>query len=79
MAVWSLIGKESAISVLARRYRASRVRLVLALRVALRFVLVLAGCASLVAAAWLVAVPLGLLAGGAALFFLEWLVKDGAR
>lgn len=79
MAVWSLIGKESAISVLARRYRASRARLLLTLRVALRFVLVLGGCASLVAAAWMVAVPLGLLAGCVAMFFLEWLVKDGAR
>jgi hypothetical protein len=79
MAVWSLTGRESAVTVLARRIRASRVRLALALRLVLRFALVLAGCGGLVAAAWLVAVPLGLAAAGVSMFFLEWLVKDGAR
>jgi len=86
MVSWSMTGRESAVTVIARRAarlvrrstRATRVRLVAALTLALRLVLVLAACAALVASAWMVAVPLGLLAGGVALFFLEWLVKDGS-
>jgi len=84
MVSWSLTGRESAVTVIARRLRSStragRARLAAAVTLALRLALVLAGCGALVAAAWLVAVPLGLLAGGAALFFLEWLIKDsGSR
>lgn len=79
MVAWSLTGRESAITVLARRIRAGRVRLGIAVRFALRLVLVLAACVCAVTAAWMVAVPLGLLTASGALLFLEWLVKDGAR
>jgi hypothetical protein len=37
------------------------------------------GLGAIVAAAWLVAVPLGLLAAGLAFFVLEWRLSEGGR
>jgi CHASE2 domain-containing sensor protein len=63
------------LGILARMLRRRGREVSALLLVALRFVLVVAGLGALVAAAWLVAVPLGLAAGGVALLLLEWMVK----
>ena len=72
MATWTVTGHESLLSIAARRLRGiTRV----ALQLVLRLVLVVAGLALLAAAAWLIAVPLGLAVAGVSCLVLEWAVK----
>lgn len=72
------MGRESLISVIGKylgriRVNFQAVRKVLLL--VLRLILIVAGLAFVCAAAWVVAVPLGLFTIGASLLILEWVVK----
>jgi hypothetical protein len=73
---WSLTGRESLLTILARRLGRSRLITAAFLRVLLRFLLVVAGLALLTAAAWIVTLWLGLAAAGLSCLVLEWVVKQ---
>lgn len=75
MVAWSLAGRESLLSILGRKLSRSRLLTAAVLRLVLRFLLVVAGLGLLSAAAWTVAVPLGLAAAGVSCLVLEWVVK----
>jgi hypothetical protein len=72
---WSLAGRQSLLSILGRKLSTSRLLTLAVLRVVFRFILVVAGLTLLSAAAWIVAVPLGLAAAGVSCLLLEWAVK----
>jgi hypothetical protein len=82
MATWSIAGRESLLSLAARKLarlpalgRTARTALLLLVRVAL----VLVGLGLLVAAAYVaLGLAAGLAAGGVAAFILEWAVKRDA-
>lgn len=75
MVAWSIAGRESMLGILARwlRRRSRDVRAFLT--VALRFLLVVAGLASIAYGVWTLAHWAGYITGGAALLVLEWVVK----
>lgn len=83
MVSWSIAGRRSALALLAgklgdagrRLYRGRRVLLAV-LRLLARFVLVLAGMACGVVAAWGVAWQFGLFVAMISCFVLEWIIKD---
>jgi hypothetical protein len=75
MVAWSLAGRESVLGILARWMRRRRSAILPALRLFLRFVLILGALGMFTAAAWILALPAGLAAGGVSLLLLEWTVK----
>lgn len=75
MVTWSLTGRESLLTIAGRRLSRSRLFTAAVLRIVFRFVLTAAGLGLLTAAAWTVALPLGLASAGVACLILEWLVK----
>jgi hypothetical protein len=75
MTTWTISGRQSLLSILGRRLKASRLVTVAVARLIFRFLLVVAGLGLLSAAAWTVAVPLGLAAAGVSCLVLEWAVK----
>jgi uncharacterized membrane protein len=72
---WSLTGRESLLTILARKLGRSRLITKAALAVVLRFLLVVAGLVLLTAAAWTVTLWLGLAVAGVSCLLLEWIVK----
>ena len=79
---WTVTGRQSLLSLagkamapLGRRLTRARMFTAAVLRLVLRVLLVVAGLGLLSAAAWLVAVPLGLAVGGLSCLVLEWAVK----
>jgi hypothetical protein len=63
------------LGILARWVRRKRRAILPFLAVALRLLLVVGGLGMLTAAAWALALPAGLAAGGVSLLLLEWIVK----
>lgn len=72
---WSLAGRESVLGILARWMRRRRSAILPALRLFLRFALILGALGMLTAAAWDYSRISGLAAGGVSLLLLEWAVK----
>jgi hypothetical protein len=72
---WTPTGRESLLAILGRTLSRSRVFTVNVLRVILRFLLIVAGLALISAAAWTVALWLGLTVAGLSCLILEWAVK----
>jgi len=75
MVAWTMTGKESMLGIMARWLGRRRAQVGAFLAVAVRFVLVVAGLALLVAAAWGASRIAGLAAGGVACLVLEYVVK----
>lgn len=75
MTTWSIAGRESALSIIGRKFRASAFRIRAVLLVLLRVCLQLAGFVLLSVAAFGVAWELGVAVAGVSCFVFEWLVK----
>lgn len=79
MVSWSLAGRESALTVMSRGlkrfWRNNSRKAIVVLATVFRLLFVAGGLGAMVAAAWVVALPLGLLALGIALLGFEWWVK----
>lgn len=72
---WTLTGRESLLAIAARHLTRSRLITRAVLQLVFRFLLIVAGLALLTAAAWTVAVWLGLAVAGVSCLILEWAVK----
>jgi hypothetical protein len=74
-ATWSLTGRESLLSLLGKKLKTLRLLTRAVLLLILRMLLVVGGLAFVCAAAYAIALPLGLLTTGMSLLILEWMVK----
>lgn len=72
---WSLAGRESLLGLLGKKLKTLRLVTKAALLLILRMLLVVGGLAFVCAAAYTIALPLGLLTTGISLLVLEWVVK----
>jgi hypothetical protein len=72
---WTPTGRESLLSIAGRALSRSRLATAAVLRVVLRFLLIVAGLTLISAAAWTVALWLGLTVAGLSCLILEWAVK----
>lgn len=75
MAVWTVTGKQSLLGILGQKLARAQVLTRALLLLVLRVLFVVAGFGCITAAAWMVAVPLGLFVAGLSLLVLEWAVK----